>query len=325
MRRTFGAADAEMVTFFKTQLEDYKQKILKLYQERTTIMAERESARFKYISAWKSRLERAVGALQQEAGFNNQFAYVLNTLFDAVLRNIPMAMPNGSLVLVNGSMKYGSPISYLGLTDSGIAISYLAPSDILLNYKPANYDLPVYKLYTESLISQQPLAMLNQVWLYTVMINPETSQWEPLSFPMPLEWMKMFVKIQVGQDDEIVNSVMALLNKDTGQGSFNSIMSDGYSLALDVTDKTSKMIHLQLLVDEAIANLESFVAEFKSYGVDTPSIDEIFKSLNEAPALAPQVNTMLTQEVVLPPPVTEKSKLPLLAALAAGAVLLLKK
>lgn len=282
---------------FQTQLNYYKANLLGLYKQKVKLISDRENLRFQYLTAMKSQFGNIVGQiLTQISADKNAAAY---NLFMAVLAFLQSKIPMTDLSGVRSDGWAFDPGSPGGNGDHGI----MAPTENLItnNFDTTpTYNKPAYQLYTPSYWDTAPLDDLVAKWFVDInqvartpysqvstevngAVDPLTGDTSMLnstyffSVPMSLGWLlSVAVRNTAYAASAAANLdyINQLMQKKWSGGSFVDIIQSMRSVFKQIVSDTISLLHLQVTIDAATADLNAFVNTYSVYagGIDVNQV-----------------------------------------------------
>jgi len=324
-------------SFFSQQLDTYKEQLIKTYTDKARAIAERESLRYKYVTEWRAKLESTFNAIISDAfNLNNSKAASLVPMFFNIFKSYtPMLAVNGATVT-----GYAQSTYYLGL---GYANREFHPE--LPDYTPLDMALspmtfffskwnPNMAINPSEYISQN-FVNVEGHWYW-----PNPNGWGyrarlPLNSSGLLDsniWNSLGASTPQADKDALASAILPLFSKEYTYGSLINLVAEGDALLNTILGKTRKVFQLQAQLAPLEKSVTEFVADYNKQSAGSViEAGDVFRQLQEA---SKQANAMAVKtaieankapEVVVPEaiPVTQKSKLPLVAGAAALALLLL--
>jgi hypothetical protein len=337
--------DPVLFSSMNTQLTNLENQLIDIYNQKTQMVADRELARFHYLSAWRSQLE---GIMQ---GIMNDVTQVMTSsdldymraFLGTIKANVPMMSLDGFLIqgTVNPSMPAYSAnpqiqalvtLDYIGSTPVGL----LSPMENIFVI-PDSSGVPFYT--TSAARNIGDTFSLAGSYPFQVPWIDGNGQLQNGASPFDANTLHSFIDMSENHGTiNIANKypsdpvfMLSLFSKVYPGGDLNSTMQQGFNLWNDLNQKTLALIHLQYQIDDLENQATQFVNAAKNSGVLNPAINSsaVFKNLQD---LASQFNTaaslqtvsaaQLAQTGATNPPAPKPSSAGLWMALAAGALVL---
>ncbi len=284
-------------TIFKSTLENYKKSLLSLYDKKTVALAERETARFRYLSAFRSDLESIMSlAIDRVYDSRNELAstFIRGILKDAVYRTILMINQNGSVPATN----YILSRNYAGYTQGA---QLLKPINDLLGVTGETSENHTY------IIGQwEDPARFGNPYNYGAIHIQGGAQTvsPPYSVNAIIEDLENYNALRTREENvlaaEIVFSVITDSSLSGAGFSLTDIIKEGRKLMLDIFKKTRQFFRYHEEILGAEAALANFIEGAKQAGqIDaTASYSDIYKSLMESKAVTEAVEEEIKLEPI---------------------------
>ena len=263
-----GASESE-IKIFEERLSEFKTLLLKLYRQKTKMIAEREAWRFKYISGLKTKLNNIIAAMLAQSYTDEKFTIhgIIENFTNQLRREIPMASVSGGPV-----KDYGRNPP---LHSNNNEVGFLSPMADLIT-KPAypesysTYDRRLmYVVFLEQYAKSMTVDdVLEREFFYYM--NRVSNQQEMIPFDIPPSkvWFNtVFGSQSGGIDDNNFGYITSLMTKNFPEygGSLKSTVDEMYSLLKDIVKRTFEIMNLQSEIDEVEADLSFMVSEFSDY------------------------------------------------------------
>lgn len=320
---------------FSAQINDFKNVLIKLYQTRTKLIAEREAKRYRYVSELKAKLNSATSGIYER--LFREKNYAAQNLFQHIVNMFAYALPDVSL-----SGQYRDQSACLYCTGGANGLSYLSPINHFLQ---SPYDTsttePAYKVYGEFYLTWPTEEILN-VYLFSRLRQPlQDGTFLELSVPMTREYAEALLTDERKSDIEQFDYVSALMHE------FGTLefFKEMFALVKDIVQLTQDVLRVQFEIDSVEKDLLAFISEREEYTgvINANGILQEIRDMAEGKIPVEQLpvgttvattgvaqgvdeNSLIVgeQEVQTLAPVTQKSWLPWAAA-AAGILFLTRK
>lgn len=282
-------------TIFKSTLENYKNSLLSLYEKKTVALAERETARFRYLSAYRSDLESMMSlAIDRVYDSGNELAsnFIRGILKDAVYRTILMINQNGSVPANNSILAR----TYAGYTQGA---QLLKPINDLLAMPGETSENQTY------IIGQwEDPARFGNTYNYGAIHTHGGAQAvaPPYSVSSIIDDMENYSALRTPEENlaaaEIVFSAITDSSLSGSGFSLTDIIKEGRTLMLDVFKKTRQFFRYHEEILGAEQALAQFIEGAKEAGqIDpTASYSDIYKSLMDSKAVTEAVEEEIKLE-----------------------------
>lgn len=236
-------------SLYYSQLLSFKKRLLELYTKRSKLTAERESLRFKYISEMKAKLANVSGAVIEKTLSSNDPDNIalVNDILKYIRLSIPMANAQGAL-----SGEFAPYILFSSVFGAGdYGVNYLSPiADFLVKSRNPNEDI-FYKALDKALnfaYLSSGEKVVQEQRLFNV--NPTVSEVAQLKYKDESD--PLYIKF---------NPALRLIL----ESDIPIVVQTMEQMFVSLVNLTQKIVLIQLEIDKAENELQTFVAENAAY------------------------------------------------------------
>lgn len=265
----FGADDSLLNTFTE-QLGSFKASLSSLYKQKVKIVAEREAARFQYLTGTKAQLQNILQAIYTQIFLNKnpEGDELARLVLSFVQRGLPMVSLSGGPI--------EGWANNIGSVGGRLGVGLLSPSDhyLKLPFNESNDEdqRPAYKIYGGAGGALFPTRELLSTSFLGYDVIPvtkvETGEKLALTIPISQEWVDNFLSGWHHENINLAgqtNYVNQLLTADYSAGNLVEAINSARAMIEKIIDLTQDMLRTQTQIDGVEQSLASFIKDFKQY------------------------------------------------------------
>jgi len=279
-----GATTPEEI--FASQFEVYRNQLLTKYTEKSKLIADRETARFKYLTFWRSSLEEKFREVEDYLFNSTELFALANRMRTQLLHKVPMSNLEGYTVegyAISSNFPFGyappSTIPYTtwktgSSTMRSTFISMFSPITKILE-PIADGAQPYYKARA-SIANADPQSQAN-AFMYDYRLNMTTMN-------------------VLGGNNFTLEQKQGLIDTYNQLG-MTALAAEGRELLIDLIRKTQKVMQFQIEIDALELQVTDFMDTSTNFDIDLGfSASQLFAELL-ALSKTPQAQSLATPMV----------------------------